>query len=297
MWPTQSSSLHCWISPPEQHVCGMSAQQPTLHWCISAFEIDLHCSYCITHTHICTLPQPPALVFLQARTDELRIQKRFLNDMFARVKQEYLERRLRQQQIEQMLGHKGNLAALPSTSVEEAGPSDALALRPADSAALAQPDASPGQGSFSYAFCLHWEVATRCIVTGRFLCVLFSLGGCYAFCRHWEIPVCSVFTGRFLRVLLSLGDSYVFWFHREIPMWSVFIGRFLCVASLGVSCAFCTHWETPPVCSQSWSCLRHCAKPMSALQYAWQEAHVQLINRTLQLTNCSECLAYCFALG
>ena len=205
------------------------------------------------------------LVFLQARTDELRIQKRFLNDMFARVKQEYLERRLRQQQIEQMLGHKGNLAALPSTSVEEAGPSDALALRPADSAALAQPDASPGQGSFSYAFCLHWEVATRSIVTGRFLCVLFSLGGCYAFCRHWEIPVCSVFTGRFLRVLLSLGDSYVFWFHREIPMWSVFIGRFLCVASLGVSCAFCTHWETPPVCSQSWSCLRHCAKPMSAL--------------------------------
>jgi len=77
-----------------------------------------------------------------------------------------------------------------------------------------------------------------------------------------------------------------------------FTGSFLCVLHLlGVSYAFCTHWETPPVCSQSWSCLRHCAKPMSALQYAWQEAHVQLINRTLQLTNCSECLAYCFALG
>ena len=102
-------------------------------------------------------------MFLQARTDELRIQKRFLNDMFARVKQEYLERRLRQQQIEQMLGHKGNLAALPSTSAEEAGPSNALALRPADSSALAdQADASPGQGNFSYAFCRHWEILPLC---------------------------------------------------------------------------------------------------------------------------------------
>ncbi|KAL0033603.1 hypothetical protein WJX79_007018 [Trebouxia sp. C0005] len=82
---------------------------------------------------------------INARTDELRIQKRFLNDMFARVKQEYLERRLRQQQIEQVLGHKGNLAALPSTSTEEAGPSNALALRPADSSVFAdQADASPG---------------------------------------------------------------------------------------------------------------------------------------------------------
>ena len=116
-------------------------------------------------------------MFLQARTDELRIQKRFLNDMFARVKQEYLERRLRQQQIEQMLGHKGNLAALPSTSAQEAGPSNALALRPADSSALAdQADASPGQGSFSYAFC-----------------------------THWEFPVCSVFTGRFRRYAVSHG--------------------------------------------------------------------------------------------
>lgn len=98
-------------------------------------------------------------MLLQARTDELRIQKRFLNDMFARVKQEYLERRLRQQQIEQVLGHKGNLAALPSTSTEEAGPSNALALRPADSSVFAdQADASPGQGNFFYALCLHWEI-------------------------------------------------------------------------------------------------------------------------------------------
>lgn len=109
-------------------------------------------------THICTLHQPPPLVFLQARTDELRIQKRFLNDMFARVKQEYLERRLRQQQIEQMLGHRGNLAALPSTSAEEAGPSNALALRPADSSALAdQADASPGQGNLQCLLCFHQE--------------------------------------------------------------------------------------------------------------------------------------------
>ncbi len=115
------------------------------------------------HTHICTLQQPPALMLLQARTDELRIQKRFLNDMFARVKQEYLERRLRQQQIEQMLGHKGNLAALPSTSAQEAGPSNALALRPADSAALAdQADASPGQSNFSCASCLDWEISELC---------------------------------------------------------------------------------------------------------------------------------------
>ena len=43
---------------------------------------------------------------VQAREDELRIQKRFLNQMFAQVKQEFLEKRLRQQQIEQLLGHK-----------------------------------------------------------------------------------------------------------------------------------------------------------------------------------------------
>ncbi len=130
-------------------------------------------------------------MLLQARTDELRIQKRFLNDMFARVKQEYLERRLRQQQIEQMLGHKGNLAALPSTSAQEAGPSNALALCPADSSPLAdQPDASPGQGTFC---------------------------------------MCSGFTGRFLCVLSPLGDSYVFCLRREIPMRSGFTGSCLCV--------------------------------------------------------------------
>lgn len=85
---------------------------------------------------------------LQARTDELRIQKRFLNDMFARVKQEYLERRLRQQQIEQMLGHKSALA-LPSIAAEEAGVSNALALRASsDSPAPEQPEASPGQMHF-----------------------------------------------------------------------------------------------------------------------------------------------------
>lgn len=85
---------------------------------------------------------------MQARTDELRVQKRFLNDMFARVKQEYLERRFRQQQIEQMLGHKSNLAALPSTAAaEEAGPSNALALRPSSEsgASVEQPEASPGK--------------------------------------------------------------------------------------------------------------------------------------------------------
>ena len=155
----------------------------------------MHCPHCFTHillvytrTHICPVQQPPALVLLQARTDELRIQKRFLNDMFARVKQEYLERRLRQQQIEQMLGHKGNLAALPSTSAQEAGPSNALALCPAASSPLAdQPDASPGQGSFC-------------------MC-LSSLGGCYAFCRHWEIPIRSVSSGRFVCGLSLVGDS------------------------------------------------------------------------------------------
>ena len=111
--------------------------------------------------------------------------------MFARVKQEYLERRLRQQQIEQMLGHKGNLVALPSTLAEEAGPSKALALRPANSSALGdQADASPGQSNLQYLLCFHWEILL--------------------------------------------------------------------------------------LCSQSSSCLRRCAEPMSVLQYAWHGVHVQL---------------------
>ena len=84
---------------------------------------------------------------VQGRGDELRIQKRFLNDMFARVKQEYLEGRLRQQQIELLLGCKNNLAALPSTAAEEPGSSNALALLPSsgDNALAEQSEASPGR--------------------------------------------------------------------------------------------------------------------------------------------------------
>ena len=85
-------------------------------------------------------------LLLQARTDELRIQKRFLNDMFARVKQEYLERRLRQQQIEQLLGYKFGMAALPSTAAADApGPSNALALRAASEGPSEAQEASPGE--------------------------------------------------------------------------------------------------------------------------------------------------------
>lgn len=81
---------------------------------------------------------------LQAREDELRIQKRFLNQMFAQVKQEFLEKRLRQQQIEQLLGHKSR-PALPSTEADPmAGPSNALA--PRDSIAEAG-EASPGKAA------------------------------------------------------------------------------------------------------------------------------------------------------
>ena len=83
--------------------------------------------------------------WVQAREDELRIQKRFLNQMFAQVKQDFLEKRLRQQQIEQLLGHKSRLPALPSTEADTAagqpGPSKALALRESTAEA---PEASPG---------------------------------------------------------------------------------------------------------------------------------------------------------
>ena len=84
-------------------------------------------------------------VLMQARTDELRIQKHFLNDMFARVKQEYLERRLRQQQIEQLLGYKPHMAALPSTAADAPGPSNALALRQASEGPSEPQQASPGK--------------------------------------------------------------------------------------------------------------------------------------------------------
>ena len=79
---------------------------------------------------------------MQTREDELRIQKRFLNQMFAQVKQEFLEKRLRQQQIEQLLGHKRR-PALPSTEAEATtGPSNALAVR--ESTAEAS-EALPGE--------------------------------------------------------------------------------------------------------------------------------------------------------
>ena len=72
----------------------------------------------------------------------MRIQKRFLNQMFAQVKQEFLEKRLRQQQIEQLLGHKSR-PALPSTEGDAtAGSSNALAVR--ESTAEAS-EASPGE--------------------------------------------------------------------------------------------------------------------------------------------------------
>lgn len=79
---------------------------------------------------------------MQAREDELRVQKRFLNQMFAQVKQEFLEKRLRQQQIEQLLGHKSR-PALPSSEADTtAGPSNALAIR--ESTAEAS-EAAPGE--------------------------------------------------------------------------------------------------------------------------------------------------------
>ena len=79
---------------------------------------------------------------MQVREDELRIQKRFLNQMFAQVKQEFLEKRLRQQQIEQLLGHKSR-PALPSIEADAtAGPSHALAIQ--ESTAEAS-EAVPGE--------------------------------------------------------------------------------------------------------------------------------------------------------
>lgn len=93
-----------------------------------------------------------ALGDVQAREDELRIQKRFLNQMFAQVKQEFLEKRLRQQQIEQLLGHKSH-PALPSTEADPtAGLSKALAAQ--DSTAEAS-EASPGEAP-----CTHSPVST-----------------------------------------------------------------------------------------------------------------------------------------
>ena len=66
--------------------------------------------------------------------------------MFARVKQEYLERRLRQQQIEQLLGYRSGLAALPSNAAADApGPSNALALRQASEGLSENQEASPGE--------------------------------------------------------------------------------------------------------------------------------------------------------
>lgn len=89
---------------------------------------------------------------VQAREDELRIQKRFLNQMFAQVKQEFLEKRLRQQQIEQLLGHKSS-PALPSIEADPtAGPSNALAPRVSIAEAG---EASPGEAA-----CTHSPVST-----------------------------------------------------------------------------------------------------------------------------------------
>ena len=70
--------------------------------------------------------------------------------MFAKVKQEFLEKRLRQQQIEVMLGHKSRLPALPSTAAPEAaaeqsGPSNALALRAPPESTAEPSEASPGE--------------------------------------------------------------------------------------------------------------------------------------------------------
>lgn len=99
---------------------------------------------------------------LQAREDELRIQKRFLNQMFAQVKQEFLEKRLRQQQIEQLLGHKSRLPALPSTetagAADQPSPSTALALRESTAEA---PESSPGE---TCACCGVWHLSRECIM-------------------------------------------------------------------------------------------------------------------------------------
>ena len=71
--------------------------------------------------------------------------------MFARVKQEFLQKRLRQQQIEQMLGFKSRLPALPSTAAdaeaEAPGPSRALALQASPESTAEPSEASPGQSS------------------------------------------------------------------------------------------------------------------------------------------------------
>lgn len=94
--------------------------------------------------------------------------------MFAQVKQEFLEKRLRQQQIEQLLGHKSR-PALPSTEADPtAGPSNALA--PRDSTAEA-PEASPGQAA-----CTHSPVT----------CDMFYMSAKHYCMGGWQ-AVCSIF--------------------------------------------------------------------------------------------------------
>jgi len=81
-----------------------------------------------------------------------------------------------------------------------------------------------------------------------------------------------------LTVVPSLTRQMHLQVRATFPMSSVFTVGFLCILYLlGVSYAFCLNWEITPVCSQLWWCLRRCAEPMSALQNAWQEAHLQLI--------------------
>ena len=172
--------------------------------------------------------------WLQAREDELRIQKRFLNDMFAKVKQEFLEKRLRQQQIEVMLGHKSQLPALPSTAAadaaaEQPGSSNALALR-ASSESTAEPsEASPGElcSIACLQCCSHLLACSPCdgglltCGTGTpILCDKCSIspGSCAAFIS--QLPTSPRLLSRHVMVSNDIIKHVVlesFWLYMSVP--------------------------------------------------------------------------------
>ena len=85
------------------------------------------------------------MVILQARKQELRAVKQYLNDMMFEAKSEYLALRFEEQQIEQTAGGASRLA-LPSTAEPVASVEPLpLALPPAQSTlSQGQPSAPHG---------------------------------------------------------------------------------------------------------------------------------------------------------
>lgn len=125
------------------------------------------------------------MLLLQAQKDELRIQKRLLNEMFARVKQEYLEKRMREQQIQQMLGRSSHLA-LPSPT-ELASDALPLALLPAGQPAPAAQLAS-ASGKSRPPDVWHANVTCACPVV---LLIVLATKTCQCFMLNFAVCMCS----------------------------------------------------------------------------------------------------------